>query len=82
MISAERLKYLQDNKQRGDIAAIVKKLNPKANIKGLKFPTAYDIIEGRIWGKWGEVVCAELELIILVRQEIIKLEKEKYAKAS
>ncbi len=82
MISKEKLEFLQANKQRGDIAQVVKNLNPKASIKGLKFPTAYDIVDGRIFGKWGLPVTKELEKIIKDRQRILRIEKNKYAKAS
>ena len=82
MISQERLKFLQDNKQRGDIANVVKLINPKAKINGLKFSVAYDIIDGRTWGKYGKQVTDAMEKIIKDRQRILKIEKSKYAKAS
>lgn len=82
MITEERLKFLKDNKQRGDISAAVKKINPKNNPNGLSLSMANNIIAGTHWGKFGKELTDTLEEIINERKTAIDLEKAKYESTS
>lgn len=77
-ITPQRLKWLQDNKGHGDVAKVVKNLNPKATPKGITYSEALSIINGNLWGKWGNAFCNELERLITKRNKKEQREKAKY----
>lgn len=78
MITDEKLTWLQQNKRRGDIAAVQKKLNPKNNPNGISLPECGSIINGNLWGKWGKIFTDALEQHITDRAKAEAAEKEKY----
>lgn len=78
-MTKERFKFLQDNKQRGDITEVVRILNPKNNPKGVTYSEANSIIHGTLKGKWFDAVTNTLENIITKRQRRIKREQKKYS---
>lgn len=80
MISEERLKWLQANKGRGDILAVVAELNPDNDPEGINYPVAASIINGKLWGKHGEAFCNALEVRINNRIEKLEEERRLYAK--
>ncbi len=75
MITEARLKWLNDNKQRGDIPLVVKNLADT----GVTKPEAYVIIKGVLWGEHGEAVTDELERVIKERQRKLKKEEKKFS---
>ena len=79
MITAERLRWLQDNKIHGEVAAVVKKLNPKKSDKLISYSEALSIINGNLWGTHGKLFTDELEKVIRTRLAAAEKEKAKYA---
>lgn len=75
MITEERLQWIRDNKEHGDIKAVVRELNPKNNKKGVTETEARSIINGNLVGKWGNAVVNALEKRIKARNK----QKQRYA---
>jgi hypothetical protein len=80
MITEDRLKWLQQNKQRGDVAQVVRMMNPKNNKKGITYNVGASIINGNLWGKWGAAFTENLEKYITDRNKRIEEESKKYSK--
>lgn len=78
-ITEERLKWLNDNKAYGEIAKVVKQLNPNDSKKGIDYTTAGSIMAGNLWGKWGAAFTDALEKSINARLKQEAKEKAKYA---
>ena len=82
MITEERLKWLQENKEKGEVAQAWRNLNPTEIKSKISYPEAQSIIAGNLWGKWGQLFTDELERIIKERIKKVQLEKEKYSTAN
>ena len=75
-ITKERLKWLQKNKEYGEVSATVKKMNDAG--QDITYTEALAIINGTLWGAWGKLFTDALESLILERINSVKAEKEKY----
>ncbi len=69
MVSQLILNWLNEHKQRGDLAAVVKKLNPSGLPGKVTLQNAQDILAGKLDGKHGDSVVTELSNIIKAREE-------------
>lgn len=79
MITDKRLKWLQAKKKRGDILAVVKELNPKNSKNGVTYSEAASILNGNLWGTFGQAVTDTLEHLINKRNRQIEKDKKKYS---
>lgn len=78
MITAERLRWLNENKAHGEILKVVKQLNPKNTTKGISYTAAGSILSGDLWGRWGASFTDALEKTIRERQKREAREMAKY----
>ena len=78
-ITPERLAWLNRNKVRGDMVAVVKLMNPDENPDGISTNEAGMIMIGKLWGSWGKMFTDKLEERILNRQAEEAKEKAKYS---
>lgn len=79
MVTEIRLKWLNNNKKYGDVAAVVKAINGNKKKAILSYNEAISIINGNLYGTHGNAFIEALEARINDRLKLIANDKEKYS---